>query len=42
MVAVLGVPVPVVRVVDVIPVRQRFVPAARTVHVTVLGVSQVR
>lgn len=42
MVAVGGVPVPVMRKVDVIPMRQPFVPAARPVHVTVLRVSQVR
>lgn len=42
MVAVRGVAVAVVRVVDVIPVRHRIVSAARSVHVAVLPMGQVR
>jgi hypothetical protein len=37
-----GVPVPVVGVVDVAAVRDRFVPAAGAVHVAVPGMGQVR
>jgi hypothetical protein len=42
MVAVGGVAVPVVRVVDVICVRNRVVPAAGSVYMTVLRMGHVR
>jgi hypothetical protein len=41
-IAVNGMPVPVVHVVDVLPVRYRLVATVRSVLVPVLGVRQVR
>jgi hypothetical protein len=41
-IAVGGMPVPVVGIVDVVAVRNRVVPAARPVRVTVGGMRQVR
>jgi N-dimethylarginine dimethylaminohydrolase len=42
MITIGGMPVPVVCVIDVVAVRHRVVAAARTMHVGVTGMRQVR